>query len=88
MNAARLGADPAFAGAGTDQRALKLAKSGQDLDDQTSLRRRGVRPCVAERAELSAGLCHRVEDVQEFARGSRQPIEARDKQGVARLKDT
>ena len=76
----------AFAGAGADQLALELGKAAEHGQHQAPVRRRGVRPCVAERAETGSGLRYRVEDVQEVAGRSRQPVEARDKQGVACVK--
>ena len=86
VNAARLGALAAFAGAGADQLALELGKPAKHGEHKPPVRGRGVRPCVAKRAESGSGLRDRVERVQEVARRSREPVEARHKQGVALAK--
>ena len=66
--------------------ALKLGKAAQHGQHQAAMRRRGVGPCVAERTESGSSLRHRVEDVQEVARRSRQPVKAHHKQRVASAK--
>jgi hypothetical protein len=68
MDASRLGALAAFAGASADQLALKFGKPAKDSQHKPPVRRRGVRQCVAKRMESSSGLRDHVEHVQEVAR--------------------
>jgi hypothetical protein len=49
------------------------------------LRRSGVGPCVAERAETGCFACDRRQRVQEVASGSREPVEPGHHQHVARV---
>jgi hypothetical protein len=83
VDASRPGANAAFASARADQLALELGKSAKHREHQAPVRRCGVRPCVAKRADSGTGLRNRVDDVQEVAGGPRKPVEARDKQRVA-----
>jgi hypothetical protein len=63
-----------FAGAGADQLALEFGQAAHDGEHQAAVRRGGVGPCVAERAEASFLVGDRCKRVQQVAGGSREPI--------------
>jgi hypothetical protein len=65
-----LGALPALAGAGTDQRALELGEAAQDGEYELAMRRRRIGPGVLERAEARVGLLDGIEDVEEITGGA------------------
>jgi len=66
--------------------ALELGKPAKHGEHQATVRRRGVRPCVAKRSESGSGLRYRIETVQEVARRAREAVKARHKQGIPFIK--
>ena len=83
LDAARLGAGAAFAGAGADQIALELRQAAEHGQHKAAVRRRGVGPCVAERTESGLLAGDRRERVEKIAGRARQPVEPRHHQHVA-----
>src|ERR1700722_7707582 len=73
-HASFLGPLSAFAGAGADQRPLKLGEPAEDGEHELAVRRRGVGPRVLDRAETGTGLSDGFEDVEQVPRGARQTI--------------
>jgi hypothetical protein len=68
VDPSRLGAADAVAGAGADQLALEFCDAADDRDHQLADRCCCVRPCLAQRFELRAGLTDLVENVEQIAR--------------------
>src|SRR5215472_4875479 len=64
-----------------------IGNAAKERDHQSAVRRRGVGPGLAQRSELRAGLGDAVEDVQEIARRSRQPVKPGDDYRVALTDD-
>jgi hypothetical protein len=81
--AVRLGARPAFAGADADQLALELGEAAENGQHQAAVRRGGVGPCVAERAEAGFLLGDRGERVQQVAGRAGEAVEPRHHDHVA-----
>ena len=83
LHALRLGARPAFAGAGAYKVALELGQAAHTVSIK--------RPCAAvvsahafvQRTEFGSGLRNLFEGVQEVLRRSREAVEARHNKRVA-----
>src|SRR5208337_2280582 len=88
VNASRLRALAAFAGASADQLALELGKPAQDGEHKPPVRSRRVRPCVAKGTKARALLGDLRQRVGKVARRTRETIKARDNQGVAVAEST
>jgi hypothetical protein len=67
---------------------FELGQSGQHGQDQATVRRRGVAPCILQRTKACAALTDGVEQVQQIARRSRQSIEPTDQQRVTWFEPT
>ncbi len=80
---ARLGRDPAGAGALHDQRPLEVGHAGEHGQHHAPGWRRRVGPWLGERAQARAGLLDALGDFQQVAGGAGEPVQARDRHHVA-----
>jgi hypothetical protein len=78
LNPARLGTVAPFTGAGADKVPLELREAAEHDQHQAAVRRCGVGPCIAERAETGFPIGDRRERVQQIARRARQQVEPRN----------
>jgi hypothetical protein len=83
FHATRHGAGAAFARPCTDQLALEFGEASEHGEHEAAVRRRGVCPCVAERAKASLLACNRREGVEKVACRARQAVETRHHEHVA-----
>src|SRR6516164_9842249 len=74
MHATGFGAGTALACTSFDQFPLKLGNAGEHREQQPAVRRCGIRPGIGERLEAYGALAKRMQDVEQVARGSCQPI--------------
>src|SRR5262245_17454650 len=72
----------AIASARLDQLALELGQAAKHSQHQSTVRRRGISPRIGERLEAGTGLADRIEDVEQIARRSSEPIEPRHQQQI------
>jgi hypothetical protein len=83
LDAARPGPLAALAGARPDKVALELRQPAQHRQHQAAVRRRGVGPCVAERAQAGSLAGDRRDGVQQVAGRAGEAVEPRHHQHVA-----
>jgi hypothetical protein len=71
-------ARPAF-----NQITFEFGKAAQDRQHEAAVRRRRVRPCVAQGSKASANVIELIEDRQELKGAPGEPIKARDQKRIA-----
>lgn len=73
----------ALAGACADEFALELSKPSEHGEHQSAVRCRRIGPRVLERLETRPGLSNLVQDVEQIARRSSEPIKASDNKDIS-----
>lgn len=83
LDTARFCAGASLTSAGADQFALELSKTAQYGQHQSTVRRRGVGPRIAERTEARFLIGNRGKGVEQVACRAREPIKTRHHHHIA-----